>query len=206
MRPFGVALTVVGLLLTGMSTEAAAQRKSWGLTASLVPSWKTVDQLKILYGADRVDLSGGEFRVGIVRGRSDKGDWGLSFVQKTFKAGGVIENGTQRFVLDDGVVMRGAVIHGAPVLGRIGDHFQIGLVFSAGAAAVKGSAHENGLVVDAKKAFQPFGVETSVQPLGGLELAAAIVAGPNFKVRMTGGFSWPGIVQFGIGGLYFFGR
>lgn len=200
-----ILLALVFLVLTPRT--ASAQRKSWGLSVGFIPSWKTVSPSKSLFSADRTELSGSEFRVGIVRGRTKGGDWGISYVRKSLDAGGVVVAGANSYQLGSGVNMNGALLHAAPALGHITEHVQIGLVFSAGVAQVTGSATRNGLaVVDAKQALTPFGYETSVQPLGGLELSVAAIATKGFKIRATGGVTWPGIFKIGIGGVYLFER
>ena len=42
-------------------------------------------------------------------------------------------------------------------------------------------------------------------PLGRVELAGAVLIGPRFKVRVGGGFSYPGTNAVAVTGVYFFG-
>jgi hypothetical protein len=59
--------------------------------------------------------------------------------------------------------------------------------------------------VDAKVLFAPWGNEMDLMPLGRIELAVAVILGPDLKVRASGGFDFPGynIVNFGL--VYLFG-
>ena len=60
------SLTLILLLCA----PASAQVAHWGISASFEPSWTAkIDALKILYAADGIDMSGKDFRFGLVRGR-----------------------------------------------------------------------------------------------------------------------------------------
>jgi hypothetical protein len=88
---------LVGLLVFAFPGPSSAQDEepsSWGVVGSFVPEWKVPERLEILAAAHfseddasiaELDLRGGEFRIGVARGRRLSGDWGVSFVRRTFE-------------------------------------------------------------------------------------------------------------------------
>lgn len=89
-----VLVCLLALVFPGSSSAQDDQPSSWGVIASFVPEWKIPSSLEVLAAAhfseddasiSELDLRGGEFRIGVARGRSLAGDWGVSFVRKTFE-------------------------------------------------------------------------------------------------------------------------
>lgn len=186
---------------------AAAQDSYWGLSATFTPSWKAKNSVKVLFQADDVDLSGGEFRAGFVRGRTLGGDWGLSFVRKTIKDGSVIDGDDGRYVFGDDVVLTGGTLDKFAVFGTIKERVQIGMLLGIGAAQIKGTAVRNGsATVDAKEGLRLAGQDIKFSPLARVELAVAVIVVEGFKIRASGGVNYPGYTAFSIGGVYLFER
>ena len=83
------------LLLLAFPDSATAQSEpsSWGVAGTFVPGWDVPSSFEAMaawhFSEDELsieaqDLKGSEFRIGIVRGRASSGDWGVSFVRRTF--------------------------------------------------------------------------------------------------------------------------
>lgn len=81
------------VLSFALPANAQDAPSSWGVIGSAVPKWKIPSELEVLAGLhfseddadiDKLDLRGGEFRIGIARGRTLSGDWGVSFVRRTY--------------------------------------------------------------------------------------------------------------------------
>jgi hypothetical protein len=203
LRVFSLAL----LWLFIVPQLALAQDSYWGLSASFTPSWKANDRFKVLFQADELDLSGSEFRVGVVRGRTLGGDWGLSLVRKSLKDGGVVDGENGRYVLGSDVTLLGGTIDKFAVFGTIKDRVQIGMLLGIGAAQIKGAAVLEGTgPVAAKEALGFAGRDIKFSPLARLELAVAVIVVEGFKIRASGGLSYPGLSTFSIGGVYLFER
>jgi hypothetical protein len=85
---------LLALVFPGLSSAQDDEPSSWGVIGSFVPEWKVPERLEILAAAHfseddasiaELDLRGGEFRIGVARGRALSGDWGVSFVRKTLE-------------------------------------------------------------------------------------------------------------------------
>src|SRR5205085_1454533 len=61
----------------------------WGVGFSLTPQWQSKDKpLELLWGLNGAGtLEGTEFTVGIIRGSTRGGDWGVFYVNKPTKNG-----------------------------------------------------------------------------------------------------------------------
>ena len=86
----------LSLVIVASSLPAHAQSaepSSWGVVGSVVPRWNIPPNLEVVaalhFSEDDaeikdLDLRGGDFRIGIARGRMRSGDWGVSFVRRTY--------------------------------------------------------------------------------------------------------------------------
>ena len=156
------------LVLLFVSTSAHAQgteSSSWGVVGSFVPNWKIPQKLEPIAtlhftedDADirDLDLSGKEFRIGIVRGRTQSGDWGVSFVRKTFvdrqiegyRSPGCQGGGSGVVILQceetwtnldrRGVLLNGVEVHKFIPFATISRLVQIGLNIAGGMASAQG--------------------------------------------------------------------
>ena len=229
-----MALVGVATISLCAVQPAAAQthRSHWGVSGTLTPTWKTPSEIGPLFEVEPVDLSGSEFRVGIVRGRDLSGEWGLSFVRKRIKDGstigeivdscdgsGCLPEGTL-YSFDD-VTMTGVALHKFVPFGTIKRRLQIGMTFGAGVARFEGDARGDVYFVDTD--FSPNGAPTRVSrheatvvpakdlfvievvPIGDLQLSVAAILAPGLKVRASGGVSTPGYHIFSLTASYLFG-
>lgn len=185
-----------------------AQDTYWGVAGEFTPRWESLDQLDVAYDADAFEIAGNTFRIGFVRGRTLGGEWGVSFVRKGVRDGSLIVRDGDLFTFRDDVVMNGVEINKFAPFGTIKDRVQIGLIVGGGVAGVSGTAAgPTGESVEVERVFALAGDEdVGVHPLFRLELAGAAIVGAGFKIRVSGGFDWPGTAKFGIGGVYFFGE
>jgi hypothetical protein len=71
-----------------------SESSSWGVVGTMVPNWEvtsTFEPIAALYFSEDdiaikdQNLKGAEFRIGFARGRATGGDWGVSFVRRTFE-------------------------------------------------------------------------------------------------------------------------
>src|SRR3954471_9517833 len=87
-------LTAVALLALPTVVFAQDDKQShFGVIASFSPESKANDQLKIVFDVDRIDVHSHDFEIGfIVRGRELGGDWGVSYVQKDYRRGSVLDS------------------------------------------------------------------------------------------------------------------
>jgi len=85
---------LVALLLVppaAFAQEPDRGRESrWGISGSLVPHWEFPRALAELWDLD-TDMTGSEFRIGVVRGSDLGGDWGVSFVKKVVDDASIVQ-------------------------------------------------------------------------------------------------------------------
>jgi hypothetical protein len=191
----------------GVPAAADAQTPRWGIAVSFSPSWTSGDSFKSLHSADDQDLSGTDLRIGFVRGRSARREWGLSFVRKTIGSDSRITVDGVEYKLDDDVRQTGFAFHGAPILGRVGENFQIGMLIAGGVGFLQGGAHaSDGTPVRAEDVLRPFGRDFNAHPIFDVHVTAAYRLTPGLRVRVGGGFSYPGTTIVTIGMVYFHER
>lgn len=206
-----VALALLVILATPMSAFAQSFNSRWGIQASFVPSWSVPDAAKPLFDADTLTVEGTEIRVGVVRGRTLGGDWGISYVQKWLDDGSFADSSdfTRRTT---GVTVRGVAIDKFAPFGTIKERVQVGIIFGIGAGQASGTVQQldkhTGLTgeIDSKHFFSPMGEEIAVVPLARLELAVAAIVMPGLKIRASGGVNYPGVATISLGAVYLFGE
>jgi hypothetical protein len=93
-----------------------SEQSSWGVVGTFVPAWEVTPTFEpvatLHFSEDEIaiedqNLKGAEFRIGIARGRATGGDWGVSFVRRTFEdidtrgvsGGGCSGGGTTAIIL-----------------------------------------------------------------------------------------------------------
>lgn len=206
-----VVLILLVLLATPLPTAAQSFNSRWGLQASFVPSWSVPEPAKDLFDAEVLTVEGSEIRVGVVRGRTLGGDWGISYVQKGLKDGSFADS-PDFTRTTTGVTVRGIALDKFAPFGTIKERVQIGMIFGIGAGQASGTVQQlnkhNGLTeeIEAKQFFSPMGQEIPVVPLARLELAVAAIVMPGFKIRASGGVNYPGVAKFTLGAVYLFGE
>jgi hypothetical protein len=221
------------LFLPASAFSQSINREShFGVIASFSPESKFNDSFKILFDAERTDARSRDLSIGfIVRGRQLGGDWGVSYIQKQYKDGSIVDRTVESCefagqclafgnldIMQD-VQLRGLAIHKFAPFVTIQRRVQIGFEFGGGIAWAKGTAerHEldlefvppNGTVqtetttqVDAKALFLE---DLDPMPIWKAELAAAVIIAPGLKARFGGGLNWGNYPSFTITGLYLFG-
>jgi hypothetical protein len=199
---------VVGVLCYARPAAAQLSHPLWGLSATFTPTWNTPDYQKVLFQADRVALSGSEFTVGLFRGDQLKPDWGVSFVRRSFKPGGLLARGDQTTTVVDAQLEGVEIYRSIPIV-TIRDRVQLGISGGVGVGVMRGSVTQTALgepaVPEPAKDLITFNHRVSpVVPLARLELAGTYVATPQIRIRITGGFAFPGERRVVVGLLYFF--
>ena len=226
----------IALCLFFAAANASAQESRWGISGSFVPSWTVpADNVvtRAMFGAEAMNVSGSELRVGFVRGRALGGDWGVSFVRRKLKDGSTISSdlyidpelpGVEQgeFTTLRNVELTGVEFHRFTPFGTIAKRVQVGLLFGGGIASSKGELDTRTVSVDYRftgnrMVMTP--VETretldakelvypgnGMVPLARLEMAVAAIVAPGMKIRASGGMAFPGMHTFSIGGVYLIG-
>lgn len=193
----------------------SAKSSHWGPTVSVTPSWTANDQWRsLLLSEGNLPMEGSEFTVGLVRGSTGGGDWGVSYVRKRFKDGLVnnqsdsscsgsfcassIESQTLH-----SVELSGVEVHWFWAIANIKNRVQLGLNIAGGVASVKGEVEEFSEFrfsgpqvpqqVQSDHEFVPAkDVFYKTQPLAKLEAVAAVVVVPGLKFKVEGGYNAPG--------------
>lgn len=233
MKTVLVRAVVAAAVLVGGSNPALAQDSSWGVIGGLTPSWRVPDNaIKNLFDARAVDLSGSEFRIGIVRGQEFGGDWGVSLINKKFKEGSTMTRQAEYDIADRGTFpallgftttdtsLLGVELHKYANFATIRDRVQIGMIFGGGIGQLRGTVNRHAEVfinegeadivnftesVVASELFAPLGFEIEYVPLFRTELAVTGIVAPGLKLRASGGFNMPGTQIFSISAVYYFG-
>ena len=158
-------LIVAFILTCALPAPAAAQGddgKHFGVSVSFSPYWKSRNDLLFTMGLEDVGtLEGTEFTVGMVRGRTFGGEWGVSFVRKPFKDTTAVfqetnsdsgqcgtgcsfsfTNTTTTTTTFHDVYAQGIEVHWAPSFVTISNRVQIGMNIAGGIAVPKGTIDE----------------------------------------------------------------
>ena len=206
-----IALVLVAVV--AMAAPAAAQPDQWGISIAVTPAWQTGPGVNRLFGADRIDMQGSEFRVGFVRGIDLSGDWGLSFVKTTIAENSSLDvhmSACQRgscgtFLRTiEPTRMTGFEFHQFQPFKTWRDRVQLGMVGAVGLGWMHGQVYKRttsdsgdaeSFTADASELFPP---SKSVVPLLRLEIAASAIVVRGMKVRAGGGFGMPGYHKFGL--------
>ena len=270
------ALMCLVLLVSVVSVAPASAQtgnpSSWGVVGSFVPKWYVpsfLEPVAALHFSEEdmsiedQDLKGTEFRIGIARGRAMSGDWGVSFVRRTYDESTIsgingtscTGGGTGAIVLQcqdleseltrRDVLLNGLEVHKFIPFATISQRVQVGLNVGGGFGFMSGHVDVAEFQTSYTCTFPPgvfpdFGGSgdgppdpcsnatisnvTTVQtgsstddvsrilksdsdfmPIGRVEVAAAVIAGPRLKIRVAGGLNYPGVNVFSITGVYFFG-
>jgi hypothetical protein len=147
-------LVAVALVVVAVADSVDAQTR-WGLTGGFTPSWKFLQPVADLIDKD-VAISGAEFEAGVVRGREEGGEWGLSFVRKNVKNGSfasspdancyALDNGPETCLPTTytpiGVSMQGVELHTYIPFVTIKRRVQLGMNLAGGVGKVSGAVEE----------------------------------------------------------------
>ena len=99
-RPRNCSLVASALVCAGLLSlspqSAEAQESHWGVTTSFVPQWKSVSELyDVMWDDVGLRATGKEFRIGVVRGSDQGGDWSVTFVRNWFQTDQVFDATSQ---------------------------------------------------------------------------------------------------------------
>jgi len=260
-------MCLVLLVSVAPASAQSANPSSWGVVGSFVPKWYVPSWLEpvaaLHFSEDDMsiedqDLKGTEFRIGIARGRALSGDWGVSYVRRTYdesatsgiNGSSCTGGGTGAIVLQcqdseseltrRDVLLNGLEVHKFIPFVTFSQRVQVGLNVGGGFGFMSGYVDVEEFQTSYTCTFPPgvlpdFGGPspcsnatisnvTTVQtgsstddvsrilksdsdfmPIGRVEVAAAVIAGPRLKIRVAGGLNYPGVNVFSITGVYFFG-
>ena len=215
-RWFAAALLAAGLLMNPAPAQAQIDDTSWGITGGLSPRWSMPGTLLAdLFDATALDVKGPEFRVGVIRGTTFGGEWGISLVHKRLSKESTIEIEGSRDVLTvvaDDAELIGVEVHRFFPFARTG-HVQIGANLGGGIAQLRGfvsgvqlGTTSTSFTVPFPEAFVVTGRQIDWLPVGRAEIGAATLIGERLKVRVSGGFNMPGFQVVSLSFSYLLGQ
>ena len=203
-------------LLLPATAHAQIDDTSWGIEAGFSPRWTIPGSLLAgLFDADTLDVRGPELRVGVIRGTTLGGEWGISLVNKRLSKQSTIEvngSGSVLTVVAEDAEMLGVEVHKFIPFGRV-RQVQIGANVGGGIAQLRGfvtgtyiAGTSTRFTLPFPEAFAVAGREIDWLPIGRAELAAAALVGQRLKVRVSGGFNMPGIQVVSVSFSYLLGQ
>ena len=212
---------LLALILSGPGAAfAQIDQTSWGLAGGFSPHWAVPAALEGTFDARQVDVRGHEFRVGVIRGTTAGGDWGVSLVHKRLNNNSHVtvdgSDGVARFVADDAELL-GVEAHRFLPFSRIGHRVQLGVNVAGGIAQVRGfvrgeyhpftpGAQSFTAVVPTRGIFEYAGRDVDWLPIAKAELGVATLIGYRAKVRVSGGLNLPGYQMINISFSYLLGQ
>jgi len=209
-------LALACALLAPMPAAAQIDDPSWGIAGGFSPQWAVPgDWLAGLFDAQRIDVKGPEFRLGIVRGTTLGGEWGVSLIHKRLsKESTVAVTGTNDVltVVANDAEMLGVEAHRFFPFARV-NKVQIGVNLGGGVAQLRGFVTGTYVGTTSTNFTLPFpdaigvtGRKVDWIPVGRAELAAATLVGERLKVRVSGGFNMPGFQVVSLSFSYLLGQ
>lgn len=202
--------TVMALALLGMTTPAEAQSSDgtrWGAVVSFTPEWHMPSYQHEILDADVVTLRGDEYTVGVSRGRTSDGDWGLVFVRRRINDGGIVRRGDETLTVDGHGRMTGVMIYqydkyfdAGPI--EVGASYGIGAGWTSGGAR-RDSPGQPSSRRDVADLFGRGGKAWSFVPLVRYELMAGAAINSHVKVRAGIGVLFPGHSRVTISAVIF---
>ena len=168
--PTVAAAALVCLVAAPTNALAQSERSHWGVVVAFTPEWTVAEGVfQDLFEATPNNLTGSEFQIGIARGRTQSGDWGVSLVRRKVKQGSTIgareeqcdvgsPNTQGCFVFGnvytyDDVMLTGFEVHKYVPFVTIKRRLQIGMNFSGGMGVYSGTATET--TYDSEFVFVP---------------------------------------------------
>ena len=209
-------LTFASLLWAPSPAAAQIDDTSWGITAGVSPQWNMPGTIFAeLFDAATLDVKGPEFRIGVIRGTTLGGEWGVSLIHKRLSKESTIElvgSDDLLTVVADDAELIGLEVHRFFPFARAG-RVQIGANLGGGSAQLLGfvtgtyvGTTSTNFTVPFPEAFNVTGREIDWLPLGRAELAAAAMVGERLKVRVSGGFNMPGFQVVSVSFSYLLGQ
>jgi hypothetical protein len=213
---FVALLSLACALLVPRPAAAQIDDASWGVSGGFSPQWAVPgDWLAGLFDAKTIDVKGPEFRLGIVRGTTLGGEWGVSLIHKRLsKQSTVAVSGNNNLltVVANDAEMLGVEAHRFIPFTRI-NKVQVGVNLGGGVAQLRGFVTGTYVGTTSTDFTLPFpdalavtGREIDWIPVGRAELAAATLVGERLKVRVSGGFNMPGLQVVSLSFSYLLGQ
>ena len=239
-------LTLAFLLLTATAAPAFAQASpapapaqaspeppsSWGVFVNFAPSWKgssTFTDIFLFDGEGTVE--GSDFSIGLARGKTLGGHWGVGYTRKKYKDGTTLvqsesyseptySNSSTETLVFHNVYLDAIEFFSFIPFATIKERFQIGLNVGGGAGFPKGTIDST--YVNVNTFIPPVGppqtqtqtdIESGpakdyifgIQPLFKLEIVGAVIAARGLKVTFGGGLNAPSTFAFSVGAVYLIG-
>jgi hypothetical protein len=211
-------IALVTLVLGGLARPARAQvapapsrPKHWGVTASFAP-WHATDTFKRLYDATALDMTGKSVRVGVTRGHTLGSEFSITYIRRDISKGAtLVDLYGVKYEFLQGVTLKGFMLEQYGAITTIGNRAQIGVVIGGGLARAEGTAQSSygGQPLtprEAREVLTLFARQVDIQLLLRAEIAAAFKLAPGLKLRLGGGFDWPGTTAVSVTVLYFIGE
>ena len=211
-----VALCLGSLLLMPARADAQIDDTSWGITGGVSPRWSMPGTLLAdVFDASTLDVKGPEFRVGVIRGTTLGGEWGISLIHKRLSKESTIQvegsNNVLNVIADDAELI-GVEVHRFFPFARAG-RVQIGANLGGGIAQLRGfvtgvqiGTTSSSFSVPFPEAFVVAGREIDWLPVGRAEIGAATLIGERLKIRVSGGFNMPGFQIISLSFSYLLGQ
>jgi hypothetical protein len=216
-----IVILVACFVVTGPAVALAQiDDPAWGITAAFAPRWRVPTFIEGRFDVTSVDLTGRELRVGVVRGTTFGGEWGISLVHKRLSDTGAVtvdgSDGIARFTTEDSELL-GVEVHRFFPFGRIGDRVQVGVNLAGGIAQIRGfvrgeydpfsaDAESFTATVPSREIFEYTGRDIDWLPIAKAQLAVAALVGERAKVRIGGGINLPGYEIVNVSFSYLLGR
>jgi hypothetical protein len=193
---------------------------AWGITAAFAPRWQVPTFVEGRFDIRSVDLTGRELRVGVVRGTTRGGEWGISLVHKRLSETGAIAvegaDGIALFNTEDSELL-GVEAHRFFPFARLGERVQLGVNLAGGIAQVRGfvrgvydpfsaDAESFTALVPSREMFEYTGRDVDWLPIAKAQLAVATLIGERAKIRIGAGLNLPGYELFNVSFSYLLGR
>jgi hypothetical protein len=216
----------------------------WGASFSFVPKWTipTGDSVlaalaeAVVAGGDQgpINVEASDFRIGVVRGKQFGGEWGVSFVKRSYKDGSTQGGFTQscqgstptsppcylygtEYTYGSTVTLTGVEANKFIAIATIKNLVQIGVDIGGGVGSMKGTASRteastdfvNGQTIQTMTTAEVDSSELySFDPelIGRVEFAAGVTLRQGIKARFSAGFSYPGTQSFSFTVMYLFGK
>ena len=225
------------LLMAATAAPAFAQAgseppSSWGVFVNFAPSWtgnSTFTEIFLMEGEGTVE--GSDFSIGLARGKTLGGHWGVGYTRKKYKDGTTLvasesgSEGNSSYTSTETLVFRNVYLDAIEFFSfipfaTIKKRVQVGLNVGGGAGFPKGTIDQT--FVQSSTFTPPTGppqTQTStesesgpakdyifgIQPLFRLEIVGAFIVAPGAKVTVGGGLNAPSMFAFSIGAVYLIG-
>jgi hypothetical protein len=214
--------TIALALAIGVPASALAQvdQTAWGLSTGFSPHWTVPTVIEGYFDVRQINMTGREFRIGLIRGTTFGPEWGISLVHKRLDGDSDVSvdgrHGAARFVTEDAELL-GVEVHRFIPFGRVGDRVQVGVSLAGGIAQVRGfvrgeyqpvspTAQSFTALVPIRGIFEYVGRDVDWLPLGRAEFGVATLIGYRAKVRVSSGFNFPGYELVNVSFSYLLGQ